>query len=302
MTAENVGKVAHGFVQLREEPCWTAGGGRPHVLRGLFLALCLMAGVVPATPQSGPAPTLPDEVSSETPLANPGRPTVATPATLTPAGYLQFETGYLGAWNSPGVDSQSSMNEVVKFSVAPRLEFLVNWEPLAHSALGTQSSSGKGGVALGVQGVLHRGEGLNPTIAVSYFRSVYGGETPDLDIGSARNSGLILASVDAKGFHSDFNLFFNEQTDGATHRAQFGQTLSVSHPLAGKFGLAGELWHFTQPFLHGDTVGNLWAVNYNARNNLVFDGGFNRGWTSTSTRWEVFVGFTYLLPHKVRWH
>jgi hypothetical protein len=29
--------------------------------------------------------------------ANPGRPTVSTPATLTPPGYLQFETGSLGA-------------------------------------------------------------------------------------------------------------------------------------------------------------------------------------------------------------
>jgi len=270
--------------------------------RVLPLLLFLTALVVPARPQSTQTPQSPDRATSDIPAANPGRPTVATPATLTPVGYLQFETGYLGAWNSPGVDSQSSMNEVVKFSVAPRLEFLVNWEPLAHSSLGTQSGVGKGGVGLGVQGVVHRGEGLNPTIAVSYFRSVYGGETPDLDIGSARNSGLILASVDAKGFHSDFNLFFNEQTDGENHRAQFGQTLSMSHPLVGKFGLAGELWHFTQPFLRGNTVGNLWAVNYNARNNLVFDGGFNRGLTSTSTRWEVFAGFTYLLPHKVRWH
>jgi hypothetical protein len=30
------------------------------------------------------------------------------------------------------------------------------------------------------------------------------------------------------------------------------------------------------------------------------DGGFNRGLTSTSTEWEAFVGFTYLLPYKIR--
>jgi|SRR5450432_1450797 len=302
MTAAGVGKVARRFVWLREEPCWMAGGGRPPVLRGLLLALCLMAGPVPATSQSVPSATVPDEPSSETPAANPGRPTVATPATLTPVGYLQFETGYLGAWNSPGLDSQSSVNEVAKFSVAPRLELLVGWEPFARSTLGAQSSIGKGGVTLGVQGVLHRGEGLNPTIAASFFRSVYGGETPDLDIGSARNSALILASFDARGFHTDFNLFFNEQIDGNTNRAQFGQTISVAHGIGGKFGLAGELWHFTQPFLRGNTVGNLWTLNYNARNNLVFDGGFNRGLTSTSTRWEVFVGFTYLLPHRLFGH
>ena len=308
MSAPDAGTDAFGFAKCKAVSCWTPGGGRPHeggrtrVLPGLLLVLFLIMSVVPGTAQSGAAAAVPDEASDDVPLANPGRPTVATPATLTPVGYLQFETGYLGAWNSPGVDSQSSMNEVVKLSVAPRLEFLVGYEPFAHSRFGSQSSNDKGGVALGVQGVVHRGEGLNPTVAVSYFRSVYGGETPDLDIGSARNSGLILASVDAKGFHSDFNLFFNEVIDGGTHRAQFGETISVAHGIVGKFGLAGELWHFTQPFVRGNTVGNLWAVNYNARNNLVFDGGFNRGLTSTSTRWEVFVGFTYLLPHKVRWH
>jgi hypothetical protein len=271
------------------------------MLHGLLLALCLMAAVVPATSQSGPAATVPDG-SADVPVANPGRPTVATPATLTPVGYLQFETGYLGAWTSPGLSSQSSVNEVVKFSVAPRLEFLVGYEPFADSTIGTQSSSDKGGVSLGVQGVLMRSEGSRPTIALSYFRSVYGGNTPDLDIGSSRNSVLVLGSGDVKGFHYDTNFLFNEVIDTATHRAQFGQTLSVSHGIGGKFGLAGEIWHFTQPFLRGNAVGNLWAVNYNARKNLVFDCGFDRGLTSTSTRWEVFAGFTYLLPHKVRWH
>jgi hypothetical protein len=127
---------------------------------------------------------------------------------------------------------------------------------------------------------------------------VYGGDAPDIDIGSFRNSALILASADVKGFHYDTNYVFNEVIDSGIRRAQFGQTLSVSHPLPRKFGISGEIWHFTQPFLRGNAVGNLWALNYNARNDLVFDGGFNRGLTGTSTRWEVFVGFTYLLPHR----
>ncbi len=105
-----------------------------------------------------------------------------------------------------------------------------------------------------------------------------------------------------KGFHYDTNYLLIEVVDGAVHRAQFGQTLSVSHALRGKFGLSGEIWRFTQPFLRGNAVGNLWALNYNARKNLVLDAGFNRGLTSTSTRWEVFAGFTYLLPRKLLPH
>jgi hypothetical protein len=110
---------------------------------------------------------------------------------------------------------------------------------------------------------------------------------------------LLLASAEVKGFHYDTNFLFNEVIDGGVRRAQFGQTLSVSHPLGGKFGISGEIWHFTQPFLRSNAIGNLWALNYNVRKNLVVDGGFNHGFTDTSTRWEVFAGFTYLLPHKL---
>ena len=46
-------------------------------------------------------------------------------------------------------------------------------------------------------------------------------------------------------------------------------------------------------------MGNLWALGYAARKRLVFDAGFNRGLTGTSTRWEAFAGFTYLLPHRL---
>jgi len=47
-------------------------------------------------------------------------------------------------------------------------------------------------------------------------------------------------------------------------------------------------------------VGDLWPLNSTARKTLVFDGGFNRGLTDTSTGWQAFVGFTYLLPHRLR--
>ncbi len=259
-----------------------------------LLSLFLGVTMVAAAQQGAAAP--------EEPAANPGRPTVSTPATLTPVGYLQFESGFLAAWHSPEFSSQSSLNEVVKFSVSRRIELLAVSEPVAHSRSENQSANGTGDLFLGVQGVVHQGEGARPTIALSYFRRVYGGDTPDLDIGSARNSMLILVSADVKGFHYDNNYFFNEVVDSAIHRAQFGQTLSVSHPLGGNFGMSGEIWHFTQPFLRSDAVGNLWALNYNLRKNLVLDGGFNRGLTSTSTRWEAFAGFTYLLPHKVHLH
>src|SRR5215510_5129215 len=69
----------------------------------------------------------------ETPAANPARPTVSTPATLTPVGYLQFETGAFGATHSPEFSSLVSLNEVIKLSVARRLELLAISGPFVHS-------------------------------------------------------------------------------------------------------------------------------------------------------------------------
>jgi hypothetical protein len=231
--------------------------------------------------------------------ANPGRPTVSTPATLTPVGYLQFETGVLGAEHSPDLPNQVSFNEVMKFSVHKRLELLLQTQPFAHSDLGDVRSNDTGDISAGLQAVLLPGTKKRPTVSVSYFRRVFGGTAPDLDIGSNRQSAIFLVSTDIAKFHIDTNALFNEQIGDARHRAQFGQTLSIAHGLPHKFGVGGELWHFTQPFQNGHAAGFLFAPTYTAKPNLVFDAGFNRGLTSTSTRWEFFMGFTYLLPKKL---
>ena len=231
--------------------------------------------------------------------ANPGRPTVSTPATLTPVGYLQFETGVLGEENSPDVPNQVNFSEVIKFAPTRRLQLILQSEPFANSDVGNAETRGQGDVSLGVQAVVLPGTETRPTISVSYLRRVYAGVAPDLDIGSNSQSALVLISTDIAKFHIDANALFNEQIENAARRAQFGQTLSISHNLPRHFGLDGEIWHFTQPFLNGNAVGVLFAPTYTPRPNLVFDAGFNRGLTSTSTRWEFFLGFTYLLPKKL---
>src|SRR6185437_13701395 len=86
--------------------------------------------------------------------ANPGRPTVSTPATLTPVGYLQFETGILGAQHSAEFADRTAINEVMKFTVARRVELLVQSEPAVFSDLGNQHSRDAGGLSLGAQAVL----------------------------------------------------------------------------------------------------------------------------------------------------
>src|SRR5712691_6506918 len=67
------------------------------------------------------------------PAANPGRPTVSTPAALTPVGYLQFENGILGAVTSPEFSTRVAINQITKLAVAPRLQLILQSEPFIRS-------------------------------------------------------------------------------------------------------------------------------------------------------------------------
>lgn len=269
---------------------------------------------------------------AQVPSANPARPTVTNPATLPPVGYLQFEQGYLGSVDSPETASQYGVNFVAKTAVQSRLMLEVQTQPFAKSREvgGNNYSSGSGDVLLGAQTVLylppstpaktpHQAIAM-PTIALAYLGRVHAGTTPDTDQGGFANSLLLLVSGDLGKFHYDSNYLLNEQTatenspiigtQVVLRRAQFAQTLSVNHPLDNpSLQLAAELYHFTQPLVHSTATGELlpranavdglMALSYTLRPNLVLDCGFSHGFTSTSTRWQSFAGFTYLLPHKL---
>src|SRR3984893_5118403 len=96
----------------------------------VFFCWVLLTFTLSVTAQATPGPV---------PDANPARPTVSTPATLTPIGYLQFETGSLGATTSPEFGTRIGINQVTKLTIMPRLELFVQTEPYVHS------SNSKGG-------------------------------------------------------------------------------------------------------------------------------------------------------------
>jgi hypothetical protein len=258
-------------------------------VKAVALIVCWLGCISTCTAQSEPLA----EVE-----ANPGRPTVSTPATLTAVGYLQLETGSLFAWNSSEFSSRYAVNEVAKLTLHRRVQALLPVEPIVRSRAAGQPELHEGELFLGVQSVLVQGERSIPTISASYLRRIHSGPAPEVDLGTFRQSLIFLFSGDVCGFHYDANAVFSEQNEGAVRRAQYGQTLSISHPWRG-FTISGEIWHFTQPFLGGHAAGNLWAAAYPLRKNLVLDAGFNRGLTATSTKWEFFAGFTYVIPHRL---
>ena len=234
------------------------------------------------------------------PEANPARPTVSTPATLTLPGYLQFENGGLFAAHSTEFSRRFGVEQVTKLSVDRRAQLLALFEPFTHSTGAEVSGNRPGEVFAGMQAVIVSGEGKEPTISAQYLRRLYASPAPELDLGTFVQSATLLLSDDLGGFHFDVNGLVMEQQDDTTkvRRAQFAQTLSVSHPIR-RVTVSGEFWHFAQPLIHGNATGNLWATSYSVRKSLVVDAGFDHGFTSTSTRWEGFAGFTYLLPHRL---
>lgn len=232
------------------------------------------------------------------PVANPGRPTVSTPATLTPVGYVQFENGALFAEHSTEFSRRTGIAQVTKLAVLPRVELFLQSEPLTISGFQGQTAVHEGEVFAGAQALLYSSGESRPALAISYTWRIHASVAPELDIGTFRQSTAILFSENLHGFHIDTNGILAEQAQGIVRRAQFGQTLSVSRAF-GKFTFSGEIWHFSQPFQNSNAVGNLWAVSRTLRKNLMIDAGFNHGLTNTSTRWETFLGFTYLLPHRL---
>jgi len=207
----------------------------------------------------------------------------------------------LGAEKSPEFSNRTGVQAVAKLSITRQIELISQTEPMVFSGLGNRTDREPGEVFAGFPAMIHHGEGSRPTVSVSYLRRLYASPAPELDIGTNRQSALLLVSFDVRKFHVDTNGIVTEQIsdERLVHRAQFAQTLSISHLLTRHLGISGEIWHFSQPLTRSNAVGLLLAPSYTVNRRFVLDRGFNRGVTGTSTRWEGFVGFTYLLPKKL---
>jgi hypothetical protein len=230
--------------------------------------------------------------------ANPGRPSMSTSALLTPIGYAQFENGVLYAAGSAEFSKRSALEETMRVTLTPRVQLILASEPIASSQVVEQQLTQQGDNTGGMQVVLIPGQAAKPTISVSYLRLLHGGNATNLDIGGFTNSALFMASNDMGHFHVDANGFLNE-TAGPIRRMQFGQAVAVTHPLTQKLSATGELRHFSEPLTAGAGLSAMWAVGYTVRPNLVLDAGVARGFTGTSTTWQISCGVTYVLPHRL---
>jgi hypothetical protein len=95
----------------------------------------------------------------EAPEANPGRPTVTTPAPLSPVGYLQFENGALNASDSPEFSTCFGINQVIRLAVTSCIQLLKLSEPFVHSAGSEVPGVTPGEVFAALPTVLLKGDG-----------------------------------------------------------------------------------------------------------------------------------------------
>jgi hypothetical protein len=120
---------------------------KAHIWRRVVLVLSV--AVIPARGDD-PSP-------SDDPAANPARPTVSTPASLPPVGYIQFESGSLGATTSPEFATRVGVNNVTKLALNSCVELFVQTDPYIHSTFGsTQAEIHSGEVFVGTQVVVFR--------------------------------------------------------------------------------------------------------------------------------------------------
>src|SRR5271165_5913442 len=112
----------------------------------LVLIIPFIAAMMIAPPAEGQSPqTAPQQdAARDEPEANPGRPTVSNPATLTPVGYFQFETGTLGATSSLKFSTYYEFNEVIKLAVSRRIEFIESSAPASYYSVNGTSTNGIG--------------------------------------------------------------------------------------------------------------------------------------------------------------
>lgn len=123
----------------------------------------------------------------------------------------EFENGGLYSETLPGFTTLFGISQVTKLTVASGFQPLALSEPLAQASGatgGALSGSQPGEIFVGFQAVVLPGRGTNlPKASVTFAVSTRV-PAPELDIGTFRNSALILVSDNLAGFHFDVNGVF----------------------------------------------------------------------------------------------
>lgn len=247
---------------------------------GLVSLVCLSAGAL--AQEDGPAVV-------------PYRPSVATPAELPAPGWPELEAGWNGA-KGGGTARSQSVPLVFKLAWSESWALLVgtdayDWQrdfdgSVAHSG-GDTTLTLK--YKLPVNGNLALGAEIG--VALPTARPPFGSGCADWGLNT-------IASFDLDATHVDVNAGATllGAVDVGQRRWQGAWAVAVSHPLAGQFGLTGEMSGLAQHGTSAQTQG-LIAFNYNVSRKLVLDIAVAAGLSRAAPDWQLMAGMTVQLGH-----
>lgn len=229
-------------------------------------------------------------------IANPNRPTVASPADISQYGVLELEYGGDRTWPEKGVH-QNSLGGLLKFGLLCDVELRWTTTSFLSQTEAGGTRRGFGDNWLGPQVRVYRQTKRVPSLAFGYAVKIPSASTDDgLGTGRVDHSVTLLASKDIATVHFDFNATHSwigrEAASGFDQNDQLN--LAFSRPVRGGLGFTGEFYGDTQ--LSRNTprfVSSLWALTYTINPRFVIDGGFEGGLTSGGPHRHVFAGLTY---------
>jgi Putative MetA-pathway of phenol degradation len=233
-------------------------------------------------------------------VANPNRPTVASPADITQYGVLEVEYGWDRLRREGGVQ-QTAASGLLKFGMLCDIELRWNTTSFLSQtdASGTHRSFGDNWI--GSQIRFYRQTKRVPTLAFDYAIKIPSASTNGgLGSGHTDQEFTFLASKDIVHFHFDFNAtqFLIGRANGSGVDQNQQLNLAFSHVVRGHLQVTGEFYGDTQ--LNQTTpafASSLWALEYTVIPRLVIDGGFEAGLTSGGPHRHAFFGATYSIAN-----
>lgn len=247
----------------------------------LRTSLCVMALVT--TPTSA--------LADEELAANPYRPSVGSPASLSAPGHFEIEGGFT---REVAPDTRLSYTPMLlKYAFTDRIGVTFGISPWLRASTpeGSVSGNGDGSITLKLaqpvtEAFMVGGE-LTASVPVA-----------SSDLGSKRSDFTLnlIVSNDFAGFHTDINVnatrLGDAQDPGVSAHAT-GWSAGISHPLDEKFGLGLEVSGTHQ---RGIGTSNQWLafVSYSLSRKLVLDVFAARERAAGVHTSKAGLGFTYL--------
>ena len=245
------------------------------------LAIFLACTGLPASPA----------LAEEEPAANPYRPSVGSPASLSAPGHFEIEAGFA---RETAPDARlDGMPMLLKYAFTERFGVTFGISPWLRASTpeGTTSGNGDGTITLKV---------AQP---VSEAFMVGGELTASLPVAS-NGLGLkhsyvtlnLIASGDFAGFHGDVNVNstrLGEAQEPGITRQVTGWSVGVSHPLSAQFGVGLEASGLRQSGVFTSTQ-LLASVSYSVSTKLVLDVYAARARVGDIHIDKFGGGFTYL--------